>query len=137
MDKYAELKWAANRWMDVIWAERNLEAFDLIHSPDFVDRSPAGRGSDGASYKRSIQELFAAFPDFYATVKDMLADVEKDKVAIRWRAEGSHKGDFMGYAATGKKVVFNGIEIIKIKDAMVVERWGEWDGLEIVEQLQG
>ena len=67
----------------------------------------------------------------------MLADVEKDKVAIRWRAEGSHKAEFMGIAATGKKVVFNGIEIIKIKDAMVVERWGEWDGLEIVEQLEG
>ena len=136
MDKYAELKWAANRWMDVIWAERNLDAFDLIHSPDFVDRSPAERGADGASYKRSIQELFSAFPDFYATVKDLVVDAEENKVAIRWRAEGSHKGEFMGVAATGKKIIFNGIEIIRLKDAMLVERWGEWDGLQIAEQLK-
>ena len=136
MDTYAQLKWAANRWMDVIWAERNLDAFDLIHSPDFVDHSPAGRESDPASYKRSIEALYTAFPDFCAQVRDMVVDAEENKVAIRWQAQGTQQAEFMGFPASGKRISFNGIEIIRIDDVMVVERWGEWDGLDLLRQLQ-
>ncbi len=137
MDHYAELKWAANRWMDVIWAEHHLEAFDLLHAPGFIDRSPAGRGGDAASYKQSIRELYEAFPDFYTTVKDMIVDVDKDKVAIRWQAVGTHQGDFMGFEPTGRRITFCGIEIVRIDaQAMIVERWGEWDGLDLLVQLK-
>ena len=138
MDHYAELKWAANRWMDVIWAERNLEAFDLLHAPDFIDRSPAGREGDPASYKQSIRNLYEAFPDFYTKVKDLVVDVDKDKVAIRWQAEGTHRGAFMGFEPSGRRITFCGIEIVRIDtQARIVERWGEWDGLDLLEQLQG
>lgn len=121
----------------MIWAERNLEAFDLLHAADFIDRSPAGREGDAASYKQSIRELYEAFPDFYTTVKDMVVDVDKDKVAIRWQARGTHQGTFMGFAPTGRRITFCGIEIVRIDaQAMVVERWGEWDGLDLLAQLK-
>ncbi len=35
----------------------------------------------------------------------------------------------------GRTVRFKGIEIIRIRDGLIVERWGEWDGIDLLEQL--
>jgi len=136
MDHYSELKWTANRWMDVIWAEKNLVAFELLHAKNFIDRSPSGREPDAQSYKQSINDFFQSFPDFFARVKDLVVDEQEDKVAIRWEAEGTFQGEFMGYKPHGRRIAFRGIEVIKINDNLVTERWGEWDGLYLLSQLK-
>ncbi len=41
----------------------------------------------------------------------------------------------MRVPATGKKMNFRGIEILIIKENKIVERWGEWDGINVLEQL--
>jgi predicted ester cyclase len=32
-------------------------------------------------------------------------------------------------------VRFKGIEIIRVRDDRIVERWGEWDGIDLLVQL--
>jgi predicted ester cyclase len=61
--------------------------------------------------------------------------VEADRLAIRWSATGTHRGSFFGVAPTGRRVTFHGIEIVRIADGRIAERWGEWNGEEIREQL--
>jgi steroid delta-isomerase-like uncharacterized protein len=130
-----ELKAVAERWMNDIWRQRNLEVFNELHAPHFVDGSPAGRASDRESYKQSIAELFAAFPDWQAVIDDFVIDEMAGKVAVRWTATGTHRAKFMGVPPTGRRVKFCGIEIVRVEDGQIVERWGEWDGIELLKQM--
>lgn len=130
------LKEVADCWTEEVWQGRDIDAVDRLHAPDFVDRSnPAGRAPDNAGFKQGLRDLFAAFPDWYASSDDLVADEAAGKVAVRWSASGTHMGPFMGRAATRRRVTFQGIEILRIVDGRIAERWGEWDGLAILAQL--
>lgn len=121
--------------MEEIWRKRNLAVFDEIHSPTFLDRCPAGRASDRRSYGQSIIELFRAFPDWEAITEDLVVDVTTSKVAVRWTATGTHRAEFFGFAPTHKRIIFRGIEIVRVEGEQIVERWGEWNEVELLRQL--
>ena len=129
------LKALADRWMEQLWQRGNLKVVDGLHAPDFVDRSPASRAPDREGFKAGVAELYAAFPDFYAVTERLVIDAESREVAIRWTAVGTHEGVFMGVLPTGERVTFEGIEILLIEDGLIVERWGEWDGISVLKQL--
>jgi steroid delta-isomerase-like uncharacterized protein len=130
-----ELKAVAERWMNEIWRQRNLDVFNELHASNFIDGSPAGRAADRESYKQSVAELFAAFPDWQAVIDDLVIDEAAGKVAVRWTATGTHRAEFMGVRPTCKLVRFRGIEIVHIESGRIVERWGEWDGIELLKQM--
>ena len=130
------IKAVAERWMNDIWRQRNLNVFDEIHAPHFVDHSSGERASDRESYRQSIAELFAAFPDWQAEIDDLVIDEATGKVAVRWTATGTHRIEFMGAAPTDKRITFCGIEVVRVEGGQIVERWGEWDGIALLKQLQ-
>jgi len=130
-----ELKAIAGRWMEEVWQKGHVEAIDELHAPSFVDRSPAGRTPDSEGFKAGVAELYAAFPDFRAVTEQLVIDALAGTVAIKWTAAGTHKGAFMGVAPTGRRVAFEGIEILRIENGLIVERWGEWDGISLLQRL--
>lgn len=132
---YERLKLIASSWMNEFWRNKNFKAFRDLHAEQFIDRSPAGRGSDRDAFLEGIKELYAAFPNFDAVIEDLIIDAVTGKVAVRWTAKGTHKGAFMNFSPTGREIVFNGIEIIKIENDKITERWGEWDGVDLERQL--
>lgn len=117
------------------WQGAGLEGFDELHAPEMVDHSSGDRGSDRDGFRAGVIELYEAFPDFYAEIEQVLVDAQASAVTVRWSASGTHKGLFLGVPPSGRKVRFSGIEIIKIQADRVVARWGEWDGLDLVQQL--
>ena len=124
----------AHKWMG-FWQGADLSAFNDIHHPEFIDHSPSGRASNRDGFRQGIEELYRAFPDLMSRVDDLIIDAESQKIAIRWSAVGTHRGEFLGVPATGRKIRLAGIEIIEIRNRQVIARWGEWDGLDIREQL--
>ena len=68
---------------------------------------------------------------FEAAIEDLVVDDATMKVAVRWVANGTHQGTFMGIPPTGKRIAFQGIEIIRIEGERIVERWGEWNGIDL------
>ena|ERR1700704_5170079 len=54
---------------------------------------------------------------------------EGDKVVIRWTCTGTHHGTFRGNRADGNRLAFSGMNIYRLRDGKVVERWGVEDGL--------
>jgi steroid delta-isomerase-like uncharacterized protein len=113
----------------------DLAAVDRLFSPDFVDPNPARAGlSPGPEGIRLVWGLLrAAFPDLAVQVEDLLVD--GDKVVIRARAEGTHEGAFMGMPATGKQVAIGVIDINRIEDGRLAERWAVADLLGMLQQL--
>lgn len=123
--------------MTEVWKDRRLDNFDEIHAVDFQDSGSGQRASDRESYRQSVVELFESFPDWEAEIEDLVIDETSNKVAVRWTAFGTHQKDFLGFSVTNKKIRFCGIEIIRVENSQITERWGEWDGISLTEQLRG
>jgi predicted ester cyclase len=101
---------------------------------DFVDHNPPpGVGSGVEGVKQTFEMFTAAFPDLRFRIDEMYAD--GDKVISRLTCTGTHKGEFMGVAPTGKPVEMSGIDIIKVVDGKAVERWGQFDDLGMMQQI--
>ncbi len=88
--------------------------------------------------KDGIREFFraylAAFPDLRMEAQDVLAS--GDKVVARVRATGTNQGDFMGMAATGKRIDVQLIDIMRFgDDGLVREHWGVMDSMTMMQQL--
>ena len=58
----------------------------------------------GAGYLSVVEFMRRSFSDIHWEMVDMAA--EDDKVAVSWICSGTHDGDFMGLAPTGKKFSF-------------------------------
>jgi predicted ester cyclase len=74
-----------------------------------------------------------AFPDWHETVKDIIA--EGDKVWVLLSYTGTHKGEFMGLAPTGKKITSSAVDIYRIVDGKLAEYWNVTDNLNIFKQV--
>ena len=59
----------------------------------------------GAGYLSVVDLMRKSFSDIRWEIVDMAA--EDDKVAVSWICSGTHDGEFMGLAPTGKKVSFS------------------------------
>jgi len=84
-------------------------------------------------FKKSMSEIFSAFPDNHFTINDMI--VEGDKATVRWTMTGTHKGKFSGISPTNKKITMWGIAIDRIAGGKFVETWERLDTLGFMQQL--
>ena len=115
--------------------QNNLDALDEVVAPDLTDHDPApGQAPGLEGVKQWFSSMHTAFPDFRMNVEDMIA--EGDKVVARVRLSGTHQGEFMGIDATGNRVTITGIDILRINaDGKIMERWGNFDDLGMMQQL--
>lgn len=114
-----------------------LSAMDEILAPDFVSHEelPPGIPSGREGAKQLFSMLRSAFPDLHATIEDEIA--EGDKVVARLTFSGTHQGEFMEIAPTGRRVAYAVIDILRIADGQVVEHWALSDALGLMQQLSG
>ena len=96
--------------------KRNLDLFDDILAPDYFDHT-SKVGVEGL--KQLMNMAFKAFPDFHETIEDIIA--EGDKVWARITFTGTHTGEFMGIAPTGKKITTEMVDIFRIVNGKLVE----------------
>lgn len=83
--------------------------------------------------KKHVYVLEAAFPRYVLVSGDLIA--QDDRVAVRARFQGTHAGDLMGLAPTGKAVDVPFIIVYRISDGKIAEHWLSFDQLELLKQL--
>jgi predicted ester cyclase len=143
MSKEEQNKAVVGRWFDEFWGKAfNLEVVDELAAPDMVLRyslHEPRRGRD--DLKAFMTDFRAAFPDlnFWGT-SDLIAD--GDYVVGQWEGGGAHTGpafaDFLAGAlpaATGRRMHFTGITVLKVIDGKIVEEIGLDDGVTALTQL--
>jgi len=117
------------------WTEtcnkKNLAAFDELIAPDVVDYTHQIRGLE--NIKQLFTMLIKGFPDFQFTIEDMIA--EGDKVWVRFKETGTHKGEYLGLAPTGKKIAVTAVHNFRIVNGKVVEDFSVSDDLAFYKQL--
>jgi steroid delta-isomerase-like uncharacterized protein len=111
-----------------------MKAIDETCATNMVWHDVTGRDIRGLKdFKKSMVEFFDAFPDQHFAIEDMIT--EGDKVAVRYKATGTHKGEFMGIPPTNKKITLMAIEIDRIAGGKFVEGWITFDTLGMMQQL--
>jgi steroid delta-isomerase-like uncharacterized protein len=124
----------ARRFGEEVWGRGDVQAADEVLAEDFIEHRPApGQGPGREGHKQVLKVWRAAFPDLTISVDDLLAD--GDRVVLRWTAHATHRGELMGMPATGRRVTLTGIDILRIVDGRIVERWGEFNSTEMLQQL--
>jgi len=134
MNSKSNLKSIAGRFTEDLWDRGNLNIADEILSASFVDHDPVQGQTPGMEgYKQMVGAFRSAFPDLRVRNEDVIE--EGNKVVVRWTANGTHNGQLMQIPPTGKKVSLKGIDILRIENDKIVERWGEFDALGMLSQL--
>ncbi|MGO9602125.1 MAG: ester cyclase [Candidatus Binataceae bacterium] len=112
------------------------ERLDEVVSADFVGHDlPPGSPPGIEGLKTFRRMVMKAFPDQTTEIRDILC--EDDKVAARIWIEGTHRGDFMGFAPAGKRTGADEFEIARIENGKIAERWALLDWASLFQQLGG
>src|SRR5215467_3273144 len=114
--------------------QRNLLAgYYELFAPDFVLHNASMTIQGLEAYQQFISMYLTAFPDARLTLEDVIA--EGDKVVTRQTFRGTHRGELMGIAPTGKQVSGTGMVITRIANGKAVEQWANYDDLGLLQQL--
>jgi steroid delta-isomerase-like uncharacterized protein len=123
---------ATSYWEEVWWGDQGKIA--EIVAPDEVHHW--GIGGDTTGFEEFTERwnlFFTAFPDLKFTVDLVVA--EDDLVATSWTANGTHRGEWLGIAPTGREVTWQGINIFRFECGQIVESWSKADHLGLLSQL--
>ena len=130
-----ENKATSRRFYEELFNRGNLAAAEELVTADFVIHDPnipeQPRGPDGL--KRFVAMYRDIFPDIEFTVEDQVA--EGENTATRWVARGTHQGELMGIAPTGKRVEVRAFTLHRFSGGKIAEDWAHYDALDVVRQL--
>jgi steroid delta-isomerase-like uncharacterized protein len=130
-----ENKALVQRFVEESFNRGNLNVVDEVYAPSFIAHDP-GHLEEARSpeYAKQFVGMYrSAFPDGHAVVDDLIS--EGDRVAYRWTYRGTHQGELMGIAPTGKQVTITGITIYRISGGKVEEEWNNFHQLGLLQQL--
>ncbi len=126
----------ARLFYEELWNRKNLSVANELIAATYVFHmpgSPPGIPPGPEGFTQFVSVFFTAFPDVRVTIEDQVA--EGDRVTTRWTSHGTHTGDLMGIAPTGKSVTITGISIDRFENGKVVESWDNFDQLGMLQQL--
>ena len=134
-DHLSRNKDLVHAFIQELFTKGDVGAVDRYLDPGFVNHDPPFPGApDGPEGMRSAaMTMRQAMPDWHSEVHQLIA--EGDTVVEVFTASGTHRGDLFGVPATGRTLTLQGINVFRIADGRIVERWGRLDHLGLLQQL--
>ncbi|MFI7191122.1 ester cyclase [Nocardia nova] len=126
---------AMRRIYGEIFDEGRLELIDELFDPNMVNHTaPEAHRHGTAPVKALVSMLRSAFPDGRTEFEDFTA--AGDVVVGRNWYSGTHVGEFMGNAPTGRTFRFRQMHWMRFdQHGRVVEHWGVRDDVTHLQQL--
>lgn len=125
------------RWFEEVWNQKSESAIDRMLDPEAIAHgvpTPDGAIVGPEQFKQFHQTLLGAFPDMHFVFHEVLA--EGDRVAIRWTATMTHRGDQLGFPPTGKHVTLDGSTFAVIGNGKIREGWNQMEFQGMIHSLQ-
>jgi len=114
------------------WNGGDLDALTAFWSDDLVHHT-RDRAHDRTAARAIVAGFMQGFPDLRFEILDIVA--EGDRVATRLRAAATHRRDYMGVPATGRRIECELMAITRVVDGRIVEHWGITDELRLMQQI--
>ncbi|MEA2277778.1 MAG: hypothetical protein QOC78_2738 [Solirubrobacteraceae bacterium] len=122
------------RFVEEYQSGADEQAFDELMHPEFVDHSlPPGLAAGPRGVRQQFDQLRATFDGLQAEILEQVA--EDDLVVTRKVLRGTHRGEFMGIAPTGRQVELLVIDIVRLRDDRIAEHWNVVDLLGVLMAL--
>jgi steroid delta-isomerase-like uncharacterized protein len=127
-------KTIVREFIDSLFTKGDLGAVDAFLAEDFVNHDPPFGAPPDREGMRAAGAMFrAAFPDWHSDNGLLIG--EGDLVVEQFTASGTQRGEIMGAPATGRAVTLSGINVFRVRDGRIAERWGRLDDLGLLTQL--
>lgn len=122
------------KFYSVLWDAHDKDQIPSVLHEDFTFRGSLGqekRGHDGfADY---VDMVHAALGEYRCVIEELVA--ESDKVFAKMRFTGIHKGEFLGYAPTQKRLSWHGCALFTFRGDKVADVWVLGDLKSLEKQL--
>ncbi len=103
-----------------VLASRDMDAVGEFFAPDYVAHvTDADAGLEAV--RRFIGRLYHAFPELEIEVEVLLEG--EDRVAWQRICRGTQKGEFMGFPASGREIVWRDMATSRFRDGLIAEEW--------------
>lgn len=119
------------RYYDVI-NQGDLDALEQLVAPGYQYHAP-GLPPSFAVFKQMLVSYRLGFSDLHHHVEQVVA--EGDRVVVHVTSAGTHSGVFLGHPPTQRRFAAVGIDIFRLEDDLLAERWGAFDTLTMLQQL--
>lgn len=117
-----------------VQSKGNFEVFEELFADDFVDHTPQPNMIPNKDGVRGLyRTLRSAFPDFYAEIHWQAA--EGELVTTYKTYHGTHQGAFLGVAPTGRKILFETVDVMRVRNGKIAEHWGVANLFSLMQQL--
>ena len=136
-DSAAELERAIARYNEA-WNDHDLGAIMAMHASDMVFHNhTAGEQAEGSAVREHIAAIFETWPDINFTTRRLY--VRDGLVVQEWTATATHtknmrRGDIVA-EPTGKRVEWDGLDVIPFEDGMVKRKDVYSDSVSILRQV--
>jgi steroid delta-isomerase-like uncharacterized protein len=129
----------ADRWQKA-WNSRvpeqvtSLCTADVLWDDPLTERPERGR-SAVAEYLRGV---WLTFPDLqFSWPEGPYASLDREKLALHWRVTGTMLGPMEppGFAPTGRRAEFDGVDLLELRDGLVCAYTGFFDARGVAQQI--
>jgi steroid delta-isomerase-like uncharacterized protein len=128
------LKALVRRNTEQVQGQGDFALFEELFDDDFVDHTPQpGTTPDKAGVRVLYNRLREAFPDFRPEIH--WQTVDGDIVTTFKTYHGTHRGDFLGIAPSGKIIQFETVDAMRVRDGKITDHWGVANLYSVLQQL--
>jgi steroid delta-isomerase-like uncharacterized protein len=127
------IKRIAVEYAEGIWNQKNLEFIPKFLDKEIIIHSLHGDFRGQKAMQEVVEAWLHGFPDLEVENERVIS--EDDTVMIQWKAKGTHLGEFKGNSASGKKIMYGGVTIYRLKNAKIIEYWAYVDLQHLMNQI--
>jgi predicted ester cyclase len=126
------------KWFEEVWNNGRSEAIDEMMAPHVRTHGlehPDGTAVDGSgAFKAFHKQLCSSFSEIHVDVTETVS--QDDLTVARCEVTRVHTGDGLGLPATGKRVSFSGMCMVRLQNERAIEAWNSFDFVSMYRQLQ-
>jgi steroid delta-isomerase-like uncharacterized protein len=122
------------RWFDEVWNKRRDATVHELLDPAAIGHLEGLVTHNVTEFFAARSILLSAFPDLRVSVEGILA--EENEVAVRWSAEGTHRGHLLSIPGTGRPITIRGMTWLRFSNGRIVEGWDAWNQGQLMNELQ-
>ena len=111
----------------------NAHAFDRLSVYVAQDVRVNDEPQGLKAYVAGLREVVRAFPDYHWQLRSLLID--GDSIAAHFTDTGTHRGEFLGVAPTGRRITTREFAVYHLRDDRIAEVWVVADNLALLDQL--
>ena len=122
-----------HRWFEA-GDSGDLDAFDDLLHEDVVVHAPLGLATNGREAEKAVWKAgLQGVPDILHEIQEMVS--AGSTIVARVVVSGTHRGEFVGLPATGKRFEIDQATFVHVRDGKAAEIWEIADTASLLKQL--